>query len=442
MAQHKAVVAQLRAAAHALVPTREVALDIDNPTGIVRIVTERKATDAEKKQLRLVVGTAGQQAFPAALHWRCFIHQVGERPYTSHVLNWRLAASHRQRLHVQPQDVVVFSFSLLEVDALRRARTMLTRTTQTARIVATFALGGLPLLHWLTLPVHMSVDSIEAARKAAPRYHLLPGLNWSGTQAERNYFRDWLKREVEGAGGHILVFDTGRDGNGVREALQLAEEVVRAARPQVGTRITVLGVLDGRFRRGRRLVVSGRNNVRVTLALKYEFVAHLPTEDCEILAGYQVDRRRTWMQPIDALVLLRVFHTPWVMRQAECLLRCLRGHSCFRRFADGRVRATYVATSGGGTSVHTLVAGAGREDVVRRLRAPVRAERDLDGAATLLAHAESKELAALATAVRWGFIPVGAEQGVAANITGRFASARQRLLRVRWNRESKSVVVL
>ncbi len=445
MRQHDALVRSLTLAARAAAPgVLYVDLDVDVADGIVRVVTEASLTRQQQANIRAAVAAAGTQGLPSATHWRCTIQREHSRPFTSHVLDWRGAVTQRRRSSLRAEDVAVFPLTFGEVEALARARRLLADASTHARVTATFAMGGLPLLHWVTAPAGGTVRGIEAALSRAPHFHLLPGLNWSGTHAEQDAFRAWLTGVVEAERGRVLLFDTGRDGNGVREVFRLAKEVVAAARPCGGVQVTVLGVLDGRRRLGRLAVVRGANGVRVCIRLRYRRVPHLPTEDCEVLAGYEADRARTWLHSVEGLVLVRVLDAPWLVRRLESISQRLQLPAWVRSPLQRWHRSTFVGSTGGATSIQSLVVDAHRRRQLRRgLRGLSMAhDGELGGAAILLAHAEDKELLGLGRAVEWGLIPAQAEARMAANVRARYERARERLLTVEWDRPSKTLSVL
>jgi hypothetical protein len=444
MGQHCTFVRTLERAAQSADPTvRSVDLDVDVADGIVRVVTEFPLTSQRKANIRTALAAAGSQWMPRAIHWRCDIQAEKLRPYTSHVVSWRGAVAKRRRSTLRPEDLAVFSLEFHELEALVRARKILVDAARTARLTATFAMGGLPLLHWVTLPTGKIVDEVEEALAGAPRFHLLPGLNWSGTQTEQDFFRPWLADVIEADGGHVLLFDTGRDGNGVREAFGLVKEVVHASRPHAGLRVTVLGVLDGRPRFGRLSFVRGRNGVRVRVRLRYRRVPHLPTEDCEVLAGYEVDRAHTRLHRVDGLVFIRVSDAPWLVRQIEYVARRLHLPALTGLRFGRWHRSTFLASTAGAVSTHSLIVERRKREQLReRLRMRPGEGGELDSASILLLNAERTELAALQTAIDWGLFPGRAHTSMVANIRTRFEQARERLLTLEWDRSSKRLVVV
>lgn len=423
--------------------TKDVRLDVSVHGGIVRIVTASPTTAAEKTRLRTSVDCVGRYELPEATHWRCDIQCEHERPYVSHVLDWRPAARRRPRSLVQVENVCVFPLTLGEVRALGRARELLREEVERADVCATFALGGLPLLHWLTLPVRDTVEEIGRALSSAERFHLLPGLNWSGTEHEKDVFRQWLTEEVQRTGRRILIFDTGTGGNGVRQAEGLVIEALRSASPREGVSITVLGVLDGRFRCGRQTVVRSENGVSVPVRLAYRFVPHLPTEDCELLAGYQADRNETRLHIVEGPVLIRVKDAPWPVRAVERLARILHQGERLPHFLSRWDRYSFVASSGGGASLRDLVSKDDKlRDLIAQLRGDHRDDREFIAAGIVLTHSEDRALEALDNAIEWGLVPLANRSGIERGIRGRFEQARDRLLRAEWNRTLKKVEIL
>lgn len=444
LSHHAPLVNKLLSAAQAAVAAvTDVRLDVSVDRGIVRVVTSTPTTTAEKARIRAAIEAVGRVDCPSAVHWRCDTQTEKPRPYVSHVVDWKAAAHRHPRKMLRVEDVCVFPLTLLEIDALARAHELLEKVATDSRLVATFALGGLPLLHWLASPKQETIAKIDAALKAADRFHLLPGLNWSGSKVEKDTFQQWLAKAVQQDAGHILIFDTGRDGNGVREAEGLAVEVLRSASPHEGVSVTVLGILDGRRRCGHRTVVRGANGVRVPLRLRYEFVRHLPTEDCELLIGYQVDRKRTALHTVDGLVLLRVGHSPWPIRWIDAASRLFGIRSRLPQYLSQWDRYTFLGSTRGAKSLHDLVVSHdARRSLVDGLGAEHREDREWSTAGILLSNAEDAELARLDNAITWGLIPPANLSGIEQGIRGRFAAARDRILRAQWNRELKKVEVL
>ncbi|MFL5281865.1 MAG: hypothetical protein ACJ8AW_12955, partial [Rhodopila sp.] len=75
------------------------------------------------------------------------------------------------------------------------------------------------------------------------RFHLFPGLNWSGTGEEATLLDEWMKRLPSRSS--LLLFDTGSVGNGARGFLNVIKDNNGEASSLALSRITILGVVDG-----------------------------------------------------------------------------------------------------------------------------------------------------------------------------------------------------
>src|SRR5205085_200280 len=129
-------------------------------------------------------------------------------------------------------------------------------------------------------------------------------------------------------------------------------------------------------------------------------------EDCELLLGYQVDRRHTWLHTVDGLVLLRVSHAPWPVRAVEGLARYLGQAARLRHHLARWDRYSFVASTGGGKAARDLVMNpAKRRELALQFRKDYREDREFVAAGILVAHAEDRELEGLDNAIAWGLVP-------------------------------------
>lgn len=414
----------------------EVLLDSKNKT--LRVVVHQSTPSSVSQAIRkaVIATPIGQSLHNHA--WSFLVDHEHQRPYISHV-KWSLVPRLPSRLRGLGGNVCVVILAHEEIVALRRALQVLENTVLNARVVATFAMGGLPLLHWLTSPKSGSVTAADQSLANASSYHLLPGLNWSGTPREKDVFKAWISKELSSS-GKILVFDTGREGNGIRQARELAQDAIMSCAPACGASVAILGLIDGPERRSELQQIRGMNGITVPLTVDYARVPHLPTEDNGLLLGFDADRQTGTLHPVEGLVLYRIEKTPAVISCAVCAVSRLGSRIAPLRnmvIQAGRhfVRQVFVASSSGGNTISDFVRG--RHDSLGGLRSHTE-DVAWATAAMLLARAQASEIEALDNVLAVNLV----DSSVRNDAVTRHQEECRQLLTRHWSREEKRVVVL
>lgn len=411
-----------------LVDLRHMTLRVVVPTGTATAVAHAVRT--------AILGTPDGTNLKAN-GWAVDVKPPFPRPYTSHV-PWSGVARRPDRLRNLDGHVCVLVLARAEIAALQRALTLLEGRTANARVVATFGMGGLPLLHWMSTPTTGAASSAAAALATASRYHLLPGLNWSGTQREKSTFKTWLARELA-TPGEVLVFDTGTKGNGIRQARDLARKEIAACAPVAGASVAIAGLVDGPSHEPELYTERGSNGVEVTVTVDYMRVPHLPTEDNGLLLGYDVNRDSGVIHPVAGLILYRIEESTAFVECVVQALDRLDGRLTWLRDVVARcgrrlARHALVASSSGGGTIADLVRGH-LQPAGKRAR---KADWEWATAAFVLANAQSAELEAVENAIAAGLV----SPPVLNVIVARHEREQAQLLRWRWNRERKRVVMI
>jgi hypothetical protein len=227
--------------------------------------------------------------------------------YTPHLERVRQTPNVLGPLH----DILHFPIPASALLGLRQVYELLYRKAKEIDFVATTALGGIPALTFLVRRLEDEekpgdynewADFFDDLRD---KYHLFPGLNWSGTDEEKDRLFEWLSQLPEGA--TVLLFDTGTSGNGVRQMANLVRERTAGATTFGPTMVMLIGVVDGTDLAQRESdEFVAKPGGRVRLIVSFERVPRMLTEDCQQLLGYTSLRREMMLRPLSANAVMEI----------------------------------------------------------------------------------------------------------------------------------------
>lgn len=243
-------------------------------------------------------------------------------PFTVHL--------QRPRLPVFPaslQDgVLEFRLRAGDLSNLRSAYSDVGRRCASAAKVATFALGGLVPLQFVTRLDRSTFaseqDFLEALSALQAKYHLFPGLLWTEDGTNARLFQDWLSSV--GAIDHLVLFDTTFSGGAIGRIQNVVSEWAARTTGPVPSRVTILGVVDdGRLKgavvKDERQDVTTASGTTLSVTTEFLHARSLVAEDVNDLVGYEALRSvgevaATWTSAIvrvedDAGVTLDVIGT-------------------------------------------------------------------------------------------------------------------------------------
>jgi len=150
-------------------------------------------------------------------------------------------------------------------------------------------------------------DTSERLIDMQEKYHVFPGLLWEmDTECPQQILKTWMDSLV--GRKSALFFDTGTDGNGVRETADLLQAYVQNCEHSPFSRITVLGIVDGNCeaQRSVHLELHDRSGAPVLFDVFYHHVRNVLTEDCKTLAGYESLRRAGMIGPYSTSLVLHI----------------------------------------------------------------------------------------------------------------------------------------
>lgn len=206
--------------------------------------------------------------------------------------------------------VLPFRVRASDLTRLRVVYTQLAQLCSAATQVATFALGGLVPLQFITRldrrQFASDQDFLVALSALQAKYHLFPGLLWSEYGTNARLFQDWLSSL--GAIEHLLVFDTTFSGGAIGRIENVVAEWSAKATGPVPQKISVVGVVDeGRLKgaivNGGEQVLGTASGDKVTLTISFLRASSLIAEDVNELVGYDALRsagaiEATWSSAI------------------------------------------------------------------------------------------------------------------------------------------------
>lgn len=231
------------------------------------------------------------------------------RPYLAYTFH---GPSDTIRKHIREfEGITEFTLDLSAIDSLAEAYAELIKRSKASDLVVGFALGGLPAMNFVTVSefnVSRSVlDPSERLNEMQEKYHLFPGLQWEMTpESPQQVLTAWM--DSVGGRKSALFFDTGTDGSGVRQIAAILSKYVVDRENSPFSRITVLGIVDGKRKAQRsvELELRDRSGALVLLDIAYLHVRNVITEDCKALAGYESIRSAGIIQPYSTSVVLHI----------------------------------------------------------------------------------------------------------------------------------------
>jgi hypothetical protein len=253
----------------------------------VRDAIRKRVCDATKTRVRVCVGFLMKYS----MHLDLVSQQIRRLPGLHDIVNFKVTAS--------------------ELHALRTVYNHLLARAETHDYIATTALGGVPgLLHLVeSIEDHHRPEDVrqlpvfyEDIRK---RFHLFPGLLWSGTEQEPDLLFDWLRQLPQGSS--VLLFDTGTKGNGARRMADVVTSRMNKGVKFGPSLITVIGVVDGQdpSQEAKDTHLESMSGT-IHLVIDYEHVPKMLTEDCQNLIGYGSLRNIMMLEPLSTNAVIEV----------------------------------------------------------------------------------------------------------------------------------------
>lgn len=207
-------------------------------------------------------------------------------PYTHHFPKPHKVKKIRQGLSVVGRDILV-SGKMQEViheasiKGLRAALDSLLDLTESADFVATFALGGIVPLHYIT-------RKLEKRHVILPnKFHLFAGLNWRTRKYNvKARFLNWLNGLPDRS--HVLIFDTGAVGNAAGTIAKAVIDFYRDGGPQPNLVITVVVIAEESPMKDRppRKIKSAKTGKSLDISTGFLRVPSNDFEDANFLQGY------------------------------------------------------------------------------------------------------------------------------------------------------------
>jgi hypothetical protein len=282
-------------------------VELDYVNADIRVITTRRADPKERdvieQAIRAQLGCCG-------LNTDCpiYVTRPGQLSFTSHMTK----RPHVTRPLQTDGNVMRFDIDVEQLLALREAEAQLRSEAEQAAVTVTFALGGISTL------VRLSQFEFEQRRPRDPRdvpaftgefvkrYHLFPGLGWVKQLEIPKLFGLWL--EGLPATDKVLIFDTGSKGNGPRAILNLLEEVIPQSQQVTVDLISIVGIVDGTDSAQQEKDIEMKTGAgrKVRVRIRYLRVPRVLSEDCEILLGYNRNRKLGYLLPLRDTAVFRL----------------------------------------------------------------------------------------------------------------------------------------
>lgn len=302
------VVPPARAAARATSnKVKNVGLELENGSLAVSIAFGERLSPEDKKAISEAIRNSFAHLVADAQRLKIRFRWESRFYFTVHFD----IAGQSPAIHGELHRFTRFTIPASALFGLRRAYGVLFNQSQQFDYTATTALGGIPALLYLVTQIEETDrpldpnernDFYEELRK---RFHLLPGLNWSGTNREKDVLFDWLANLPPGASA--LLFDTGTKGNSIRQMANLIRHRLSENRPFGPTSVRIIGIVDGHDpsqRPSEEVVETARGPVRLSVC--YEHVPRMLTEDCQQLIGYSAIRKEVAANPVRANAVMEI----------------------------------------------------------------------------------------------------------------------------------------
>jgi len=209
-------------------------------------------------------------------------------------------------------EILRFPISVTAITGLRQIYFELLNEAAEHDYVATTALGGIPALIFLVRQIEDEERPSDQNEWATfydalrEKFHLFPGLNWSGTDDEKALFFNWVSSLPDGSS--VLLFDTGTSGNGIREMVNLIREQIKGSIRFGPSQINAIGVVDGKdsAQRDRDEEYESSDGKSVRVRLRFKHVPKMLTEDCQRLIGYTSVRRQLMLAPLRSNAVMQI----------------------------------------------------------------------------------------------------------------------------------------
>lgn len=209
------------------------------------------------------------------------------------------------------QSATRFTISVPEIVGLGDTYNKLVHLASDHDFVATTALGGVPGLLHLIEKVEQNERPEDSSEWGAlydrlrAKFHLFPGLNWSGTDRESGLLYKWITSLPTGS--TLLLFDTGSVGNGARRFHNVILDRCGKESSLGLSRIRILGVVDGEHPSQKpEDTALAQATGRTRVFLDYYHVPRMLSEDCQELLGFVSVRPKMMYRSADASAVFEV----------------------------------------------------------------------------------------------------------------------------------------
>jgi hypothetical protein len=267
---------------------------------------------------------------PGLVDCEIYLKRPATTTYTSHLFEF----PQNVRPFASPSYLTTFDLPQSHVFALREAEAELAKRAAAAARVVAFALGGVSTLtrisreEWDALAERPLTEGVAAADLVQEKFHLFPGLNWRmpGTKAR---FLDWIRNLA--VASRILIFDTGTEGNGLRQIFKLLRKHLSVGETVARLEVEIVGLVDGNNRDSVDDAYEGRsqNGNAFQLTLEYLKVPCVLSEDFQRLVGYKKLYQLGYLHPLRDLGIVRLVDDNGKLLQitgSDNLADVFRGH--------------------------------------------------------------------------------------------------------------------
>lgn len=251
-------------------------------------------------------GEAVVAATRAATGRGAYVARPPEYPFTAHLQRPRKPVSTPSLV----DGVLEFQLRVSDLVNLFGAYTQLAQRCVTASTVATFALGGLVPLQFMTRLDRSKFaneeDFIHQLSELKAKFHLFPGLLWTDDDSNVQLFTRWLS-ELD-AIEHLVLFDTTFSGGAIGRLSNVVFGWAKLATRPAPVRISVIGIVDEGRLGGAALTnveefVTTACGQKLQVTVDFIRASSLVAEDVNELVGYDALRpigeiEATWSSAI------------------------------------------------------------------------------------------------------------------------------------------------
>ncbi len=262
--------------------------ELDLMTGNLRVVAKVLPSPEEARAVRQAVLARAKELRPALNECGIDVKTPQVTAYTSHLA----AFPQNVRPFDAPSHVVTFDLRLSHLFEFRDAETQVMAKAEGALKVVTFALGGVSTMSRLSMAEFESLvlshihDGVAAADLVREKYHVFSGLNWR-FKGIKEAFIEWV-RDIS-SDGRVLIFDTGTEGNGAREAFRLLNEELPKGNLRASLEFEIIGIVDGKNKASVHddYVEVSQNDQLLATSVDYIKITNVLSEDFQRLIGYK-----------------------------------------------------------------------------------------------------------------------------------------------------------